>query len=121
MQVLNNKSYEDGEYEGLKLINRDVVELKTIDKNIITPNFGWYEIKKKSTDRNFFDHFVNRKFYFAHSFYCNSSDEHMDVFMNINGNDVSAGFQYDNILGTQFHPELSGNNGLEFYKNFFKL
>ena len=45
----------------------------------------------------------------------------MDVFMNINGNDVSAGFQYDNILGTQFHPELSGNNGLEFYKNFFKL
>ena len=41
--------------------------------------------------------------------------------MNINGNEISAGFQYENILGTQVHPELSGKNGLDFYRSFFEL
>ena len=56
-----------------------------------------------------------------HSYFCKSIDKNADVFINISKNDVPAGFEQGNIIGTQFHPELSGKNGLEFYNSFFNL
>ena len=103
MQVLTNKSFEDGEHEGLKIIDREVISLKTLDNKIITPNFGWYQLKKKGKTSTFFDNFINKDFYFAHSFFCNSPNNKTDIFMQLNGKDVSAGFEYENIIATQFH------------------
>jgi imidazole glycerol-phosphate synthase subunit HisH len=121
MQVLTNKSFENGEHEGLKVVNREVLPLKSLDKKIITPNFGWYKIKKKNKTNSFFDDFVNQDFYFAHSFYCSPSSYKSDIYMELNGNNISAGFEQENIIATQFHPELSSVNGLQFYKKFFQL
>lgn len=121
MQVLTNKSFENGEHEGLKVFNREVFSLKSLDKKIISPNFGWYKIKKKSKDNSFFDDFVEKKFYFAHSFFCSPLSNKSDIYIDLNGNNISAGFEQENIIATQFHPELSGVNGLKFYKKFFQL
>jgi glutamine amidotransferase len=32
--------------------------------------------------------------------------------------DFVASFEYKNIAGAQFHPELSQTNGIKFFKNF---
>ena len=120
MQVLSNKSFENGLNYGLKIIKRDVINLKDLDNKIITPNYGWYKLKKKGS-LNFFNKFIDKKFYFAHSYFCKSIDKNTSVYINISKNDVPAGFEQGNIIGTQFHPELSGKNGLEFYNSFFNL
>ncbi len=121
MQVLANKSYEGGVYDGLKIINREVINLKSLDSNIITPNFGWYMLSSKNKKKNFLSDFVGKKFYFAHSFFCNPSNKKTDLYMKINKKEISAGFVKKNVIGIQFHPELSGKNGLVFYNKFFKL
>lgn len=120
MQVLSNKSFENGLNYGLKIIKKDVINLKDLDNKIITPNYGWYKLKKKK-DLNFFNKFIDKKFYFAHSYFCKSIDKNTGVYIDISKNDVPAGFEQEYIIGTQFHPELSGENGLEFYNSFFNL
>ena len=65
--------------------------------------------------------FNNKHFYFVHSFYTKPIDN-----SNILAKTSHGGFMFtsaikkDNVLGTQFHPEKSGNLGIDFLKNLKK-
>ena len=64
----------------------------------------------------------NNLFYFIHS-YCNrQTNLDFEVGKTIYGlNNFCSAIEKNNILGTQFHPELSGYNGLKILKNFIEL
>lgn len=114
MQLLFTKSEEFGKTKGLNLFQGKVKKINTNNKKV--PHIGWNNIKKKN--RFFLPKKVfTKKFYFTHSFYCEPK----------NINDIHTETKYDNlifcssvikenIIGTQFHPEKSGEAGLTILK-----
>lgn len=121
MQMLFEKGYENGESKGLNLINGDVTLLNP-KENVKIPHIGWnrLEVNKDSVLINSLrkDSFV----YYVHSFAAtNVKDENLIAFSNYGGIKVPAIVCKNNIYGVQFHPEKSGEVGLEILKNFGEM
>jgi len=61
----------------------------------------------------------NARFYFLHKYYCKIEDKGIQTInAKISGKSLPSLLMKENILGTQFHPELSKKNGLKFLSNF---
>ena len=125
MQLLASKGYEDGNTEGLNLINAEVKKIN-ISKNknkIKIPHVGFnsVEFNEKS---NLFKGINNYcDFYFVHSFVLSINkltNDHLISTCNYGETFISS-VEYKNIYGTQFHPEKSQKNGLKIIKNFINL
>ena len=121
MQMLFEKGYENGESKALNLINGDVTLLNP-KENVKIPHIGWnrLEVNKDSVLINSLrkDSFV----YYVHSFAAtNVKDENLIAFSNYGGIKVPAIVCKNNIYGVQFHPEKSGEVGLEILKNFGEM
>lgn len=121
MQLLFEKSYEYGEHDGLGLIKGVVRPISdVIPKDYKVPHIGWNElkIKKKSP---IFKYVSDGDFvYFVHSFYgaqCESSTIATAEY----GAELTAAVADKNVFGCQFHPEKSGNVGLNILKAFSEL
>jgi glutamine amidotransferase len=122
MQLLFQISYEFKVTAGIGLLNGEVVSLPFASDEKL-PNIGWrtlFTIKK--TDGTLFDtHKRGSYFYFAHSFMAsklNPSDI-VGIF-NYGDHQIVATVQRENIFGCQFHPEKSGQDGLNILENFLK-
>ena len=116
MQLLGMSSTEDGDNEGLKFINGEVKKFE--NKGFKVPHVGFNQVMTVGdTLYNGFSALAD--FYFTHSY-------KMESLSNINqcmcsyGDDFIASFEKDNIVGVQFHPELSQGNGLKLLKNFIE-
>jgi glutamine amidotransferase len=59
--------------------------------------------------------------YFVHSYYAVPDDESAVVATAEYGRDFPAVVADDNVFGTQFHPEKSGETGLKILRNFVAL
>lgn len=121
MQLLFDKSYEFGEYEGLGLISGNVRPIAdVIPDEYKIPHIGWNSLSfpKKSP---IFKYINKGDFvYFVHSFYCADCKE--NVIANTEyGGILTAAAQKDNVFGCQFHPEKSGDVGLKILKAFSEL
>lgn len=117
MQMLFDKSYEDGEYEGLGLVKGQVVKF---DTNLKVPHIGWNKlIIKKQTP--LFDGIEDLNYYFVHSYHasdCRAEDVETTCEYDY---EFVASVNKDNIWGVQFHPEKSGDTGLRLLKNFSNI
>lgn len=118
MQVLFDKSYEDGEWEGLGLIEGEIVRFEDVPK---IPHMGWNTlIKKKAipiSDKIGPDSYV----YFVHSYHAVAKNPEDVVFACEYGNEFPAVVQKDNVIGMQFHPEKSAEIGEQLLKNFKEM
>lgn len=117
MQMLFDKSYEDGECNGLGLIKGEVIKL---DIDLKIPHIGWNEIDLKKTTK-LFDGVIDKNFYFVHSYHadkCNNEDIESMCFY---GKSFVSSVNKDNVWGVQFHPEKSGDTGLKLLKNFGEI
>jgi len=122
MQVLASFGYENGKVAGFDLIPGEVLKFED-SHELRVPHMGWNNIEIKRSECGKFpvEKFANRDFYFVHSFYfsCKNAE---DVVAETNyGVSFPAIIAKDNIIATQFHPEKSGENGLEFLKEFLSL
>jgi len=117
MQLLFTSSEEFGFSRGLNLIKGTVKKIKAKSKNIKIPHIGWNSIKK--INHNFIpNNLLDHKYYFTHSFYCepkNKEEIHTKTYYG--GNYFCSSIISKKVVGTQFHPEKSGNAGLEIIKN----
>ncbi len=123
MQLLFSNSDEFVNCEGLKLLSGEVKKLKV--ENMPSPIIGWYKISDLNEANNnpvFNKDCLNKYYYFAHSMYCLVGEKNAH-FTNVqyNGINIISTVNYNNIYGTQFHPELSNQNGLTIINNFLKL
>ncbi|MBC7113801.1 MAG: imidazole glycerol phosphate synthase subunit HisH [Candidatus Methanomethyliales bacterium] len=114
MQLLFEKSYEGGEYQGLGLIRGDVVRLPN---SVKVPHMGWNDITLVKDSPLLKDLDSKDYFYFVHSYYCRT-DENVVLATTDYGVQIPAILEKKNLVGTQFHPEKSGKKGLVFLKNF---
>ena len=125
LQMLFDKSYEDGEWEGLGLIPGDVVRFgKENDQNwnetLKIPHMGWNELIKNRSDS--ITNGVNEgEFaYFVHSYYARPKDWHDVVFYADYSVKVPGVVRKENVIGMQFHPEKSSHTGMKLLRNFLK-
>ncbi len=121
MQLLFEKSYEYGTHEGLGLIAGSVKPLQgAIDSRLKIPHMGWNKLCIKQHD-DFFKYIKDGEYmYFVHSFYAKSGEENLlaDAQYDIS---VPAVVKSGSVYGTQFHPEKSGERGLELLRAFNEL
>lgn len=117
MQLLFEKSYEDGDTKGLGLIKGEVKKLKKY-QDLNVPNMGWLKTNFKKNDKFLEGMDSNSFFYFVHSYACYVKDKKISL--------ASLKYEYefdviirdDNIFGLQFHPEKSQEAGLKLLNNF---
>ena len=118
MQLLFEKSWENGEFYGLGLINGEVVSInKDNVQNIKIPHMGWNNLIIKK-NHYLFKYIKNNDYvYFVHSYKAIKCDDSIIATTNY-GTDITAVVAKDNIIGCQFHPEKSGEVGLKILKAF---
>ena len=120
MQLLANKGFEHGEYDGLGWIDGNIVPIKPTDKALKIPHMGWNTVqwtqKNSPITKNLEK--SDPHFYFVHSFMFESKEEDAVIGTTEYGQEVTAIIAKNNILGTQFHPEKSQDAGLTLIHNF---
>ena len=122
MQMLFDKSYEYGEYEGLGLIEGEIVPLKgEIPQDLDIPHMGWNALKFCNGKSEIFK-YINEGdcVYFVHSFFGVGCDSSL-IATSEYGIPVTAAVGKGNIFGCQFHPEKSGDVGLKILKAFCEI
>ncbi len=118
MQVLASIGFENGEHQGLNFINGRVE--KIIEPNLKVPHMGWNNLVVKNNKHPILKNIGNgNDFYFANSFHfiC-QNDNNLLAYAEYGNTKISAVIVKDNIVGAQFHPEKSGEIGLQFLNNF---
>ena len=120
MALLFNHSEED-DCEGLKIINGNVKKFD--DKNLKVPHMGWNTVNfSKSSKLKFsIQNKENIKFYFAHSYYVECSNEINLAAKTNYTHDFCSIVEKNNIFGVQFHPEKSHIYGMELFKKFNQI
>ncbi len=120
MQLMTMFS-EEGNKEGLGWIDAKTIRFKFPDNKTKIPHMGWNNIVKKKKHTILDSINSNDLFYFVHSYHviCNKSE---DVLSKSHyGFEFVSSFQKENIIGIQFHPEKSHDNGLKILKSFATL
>ncbi|WP_099189007.1 imidazole glycerol phosphate synthase subunit HisH [Tepidibacter mesophilus] len=117
MQLLYEKSYENGEYEGLGFIKGNV---KKLDIDLKVPHMGWNNIKFNKNDEIL--KYINEDdyVYFVHSYYVNSSNEELVAYTDY-GTTIPSIVRKNNIYGIQFHPEKSSEVGANILKAYGEM
>jgi len=126
MQLLMRESYEFGHYEGLHLIAGKVTRLQEGSEQeqiVKIPHVGWNELHFKSEittpKSSWLGLQTGTYVYFLHSFYVIPDDpRYCMASVEYGANKFCAIVQKNNIMGVQFHPEISGPTGLKLLKNF---
>jgi glutamine amidotransferase len=110
-QLLFDESMEHGRHQGLGLLPGRVVEVTGSER---LPVIGWCRVAK-SDDSVLWQGIKDRSyFYFVHSF----TPEETTASIGWSEHSPAAAAARANVMGTQFHPEKSGPDGLRVYKNF---
>lgn len=121
MQLLLSEGEENGKNKGLNFIAGKVTCLDK-KKKIRLPVVGWQNVIFNNLEKySFLKKYDNKKFYFVHSYAAQlNRKEHVlstSTYKNINYCSSIIG---ENCIGTQFHPEKSGEIGLEFISDFIR-
>ena len=123
MQLMMEESLEFGSHKGLGLFSGTAKKFETnLSQGIKVPQVQWNTIQKTESPHNpdFFHGIDPDTFmYFVHSYYVVSDDPRQVLaWSEYAGQRFCAAIQRDNVIGMQFHPERSGPQGIQIYKNF---
>ncbi|WP_319506054.1 imidazole glycerol phosphate synthase subunit HisH [uncultured Methanolobus sp.] len=119
-QMMMSTSEEGGLTEGLDLVKGQVLRFPHSDLKV--PHMGWNSIKI-THQHPLFEGIPDGSFvYFVHSYYVDTGEKNTLISCQY-GTDFAAAVVNDagNVIGTQFHPEKSGDVGLKMLKNFVAM
>jgi imidazole glycerol-phosphate synthase subunit HisH len=112
------ESSEEGPGEGLEFFKGKDVRLTGPVK---VPHMGWNTLKKVK-ENELFDGVEDESYvYFVHSLYPVPEDKKIICTKTEYSKNFTSAVASKNIYGTQFHPEKSGEVGLQILKNFAKV
>lgn len=121
MQLLFERSFEYGEHKGLGLIKGEIRPIKdVIPEGYKIPHIGWNALKFHKESPLFKFIKDGDCVYFVHSFYGADCEESVIASAEY-GAYLTASVQSGNVFGCQFHPEKSGNVGLNILRAFCQL
>ena len=119
MQLLFDKSYEYGEHAGLGLLSGEVRPIET-DPALKIPHMGWNALTFARPHPLFRYIKEGDAVYFVHSYHAVTCDDSVIARAEY-GIPVTAAVAKGNVMGCQFHPEKSGDVGLNILRAFVTL
>ena len=121
MQMLFEKSYEYGEHDGLGLLKGSVVPMQgVINPELQIPHIGYNALIFKKS-HPLLKYIKEGDFvYFVHSYYATDCEDSLVTYAEYD-KDITAVVCKDNVMGTQFHPEKSGEVGLNILRAFAEM
>jgi len=122
LQLLFEKSYENGEYEGMGVLKGNVVRFN-LPHEFKVPHIGWNDVQAGNGTSVAILQAADpaADFYFVHSYYVVPADPSVVWLTSDYGGPFCAAIRRDNLFATQFHPEKSQKEGLQLLKNFAEL
>ena len=117
MQLMTKFS-EEGNIEGLGWVDAITKKFQT---DLKVPHIGWST--SVYIKENFFTKGISvlDEFYFVHSYYVETNNDKLNIFITNYDHNFVSGFCDRNIYGLQFHPEKSHEAGIHLLKNFANL
>jgi glutamine amidotransferase len=115
---------EEGKQRGLGIFPGTVKKFNfsgTPWSNFSVPHMGWNRLHFKHRAPIFEGIEEGAMMYFAHSYYVAPKDEMLVATKTDYGIEFVSAIWKDNVFGIQFHPEKSGEKGLQVMRNFGKL
>ena len=119
MQLLTKRS-EEGAREGLGWIDAETVKFNFTgtEGKLKVPNMGWNHVQVVKESKLMKDMYPEPRFYFVHSYHVKCNDPEDELLKSDYGFGYTSGFERDNIIGVQFHPEKSHKYGMKLLQNF---
>ncbi|MBR2810634.1 MAG: imidazole glycerol phosphate synthase subunit HisH [Solobacterium sp.] len=118
MQMIFESSEEKGFTEGFGFLKGRIIRLET---DLPVPEIGWNNLeftRENSLKERLSD---NPHAYYVHSYYAGIMEEEDLVAYSMYGDIRVPGIvMHGNVMGTQFHPEKSGEDGLKILEYFVK-
>ncbi len=117
LHLLFTQGEEHGIHQGLDIIKGRVVKFK-LPREYKVPHMGWNQVYPRDNSRLFKGLPAGSHFYFVHSYYVLPDDDGVIAAHSDYGIDFVCAVEQNNIFATQFHPEKSGQVGLQVLQNF---
>ena len=120
MQLMTKFS-EEGDVDGLGLIDAQTKKFQLQDKSLKIPHMGWNNVSFSDPKHPLLTGMREEEyFYFVHSYFAPVGEYTLGACTYFS-NDFSAIVAQENFMGCQFHPERSGPAGSQILENFSKL
>ncbi len=118
LQILLTGTEEGGWHECLNVIPGRV---RRLPPGLKIPHMGWNQVRQRLSHPVFEGIPDGADFYFVHSYYVEPDDKSLVAGETDYGIPICSVIARGNLIGTQFHPEKSGEFGLRMYDNFIRL
>lgn len=117
MQMLLDESDEVAPCKGLSLIHGEVHRIPS--QRVIIPHMGWNELEIMQKDCSLLQGITTPVYtYFVHSYQGFCQPENVVAYADYDGKIPALISDGKFVYGAQFHPEKSGEQGLQMLKNF---
>lgn len=120
LQLLFERSFEDGEHAGLGVLKGEVRRFQIPTKYKV-PHMGWNEVHFRRKAPIFDGIAEGTYFYFVHSYYVVPENTAVIDGEASYSDPFCATIWRENLFATQFHPEKSQAEGLRVLRNFAEL
>ena len=119
LQLLFESSEESPGKTGLGIVQGEVLHIPD-QVGFKIPHIGWNSLNL-SNDGRLFKGMENPYVYFVHSYYAKAKDDGVVTASTDYITQMHTSIEQDNIFACQFHPEKSGNVGIQILKNFVDI
>lgn len=116
LQLLFEESEESPGVSGLGIFKGKIAKIP--DRGLKIPHMGWNNIETAKDSKILSG---NPFVYFVHSYYLQTEDENLISAYTEYGEKLAVAVERDNIFAVQFHPEKSGDAGMEILRKFVAL
>lgn len=117
LQLLFESSEESKGGRGLAILEGEVLKIPKREELKI-PHIGWNSLEIKKDSKLFRGISQGAYVYFVHSYYLKAKREEEVAAVTNYGVSIHSAIEKQNIYACQFHPEKSGEVGLQILKNF---
>lgn len=120
LQLLFERSDETPGVEGLGILPGEILRIPA-EEGLKIPHMGWNSLHLEHGGRLFENVSEQSYVYFVHSYYLKAAEEEIVTATTDYGVQIHASVEKGNVFACQFHPEKSGDMGLQILKNFAGL
>ena len=118
LQLLFEKSHENGTHAGLGILPGEVVPFQNLPPECKIPHMGWNQLEMRKECPLVGGIAAHAFFYFVHSYYVVPTDKKVVAAETDYAGHFVSMISSQNIFATQFHPEKSQQVGLQMLRNF---
>jgi glutamine amidotransferase len=120
LQLLFESSDEAPGVPGLGVLEGEILRIPD-QAGLKIPHMGWNSLQLENNGRLFKGVDQQSYVYFVHSYYLKAKDKSMVKASTQYSTHIHASVEKNNVFACQFHPEKSGDVGLQILKNFVEL